>query len=243
MATNSRQNRTRGVSALRRTGPKRHLEMSKVPLPEPVLDPAQKSQVVVDEHHGLWAFFAKKDSPLMTPEDTARHGRAWVVEELRRKSWNDLHCLWWSCVKELNIIATQEYERARLKAGYGELENRTRVRVVRQTMKAIKHTLTERYYAWDDARRFAKKTNPDLSWEGKGNLFRDDPKPKLSAKPEPKLKAKPKATSSEPTSLEFTSSEHEEPAVNVDRTDEHSPKPSKTTNKSLIEDTMSPRAH
>ena len=49
-------------------------------------------------------------------------GRAWTVEELRYKSWNDLHSLWWVCVKERNRIKTQTYELLRLAAGYGEFE-------------------------------------------------------------------------------------------------------------------------
>lgn len=49
-------------------------------------------------------------------------GRSWIVQELRHKSWEDLHCLWWTCCKERNILATQSYERRRLKAGYGEAE-------------------------------------------------------------------------------------------------------------------------
>lgn len=57
-------------------------------------------------------------------------GRPWVVEELRNKSWEDLHSLWWVCCRERNILATQEYERRRLKAGYGAAENMERFRVV-----------------------------------------------------------------------------------------------------------------
>lgn len=57
-------------------------------------------------------------------------GRAWSVEELRRKSWDDLHKLWWRCVKERNIIFTQALERQRLDPGYGEYEAKGRDREV-----------------------------------------------------------------------------------------------------------------
>jgi len=88
-------------------------------------------------------------------------GRAWAVEELRHKSWEDLHSLWWVCCKEKNKIATQEHERRRLKAGYGEHEAETRGETVRHTQRAIKHVLTERWYAYENAQKELKK-NPQL---------------------------------------------------------------------------------
>ncbi|KAI4140246.1 MAG: hypothetical protein L6R39_005882 [Caloplaca ligustica] len=148
-------NPDRGVSALRRTGLKYRVEMSSQPLPRPVTNPNKRSKVFVDPDHGLWGFFRDDKKALSTPEQTDAFGRPWVVEELRHKSWEDLHSLWWVCCKERNILATQEYERQRLKAGFGDAEMIDRDRAVRQTQKAIKHALTERYYAFEEARRVA----------------------------------------------------------------------------------------
>ena len=53
-------------------------------------------------------------------------GRPWSVQELRNKSWEDLHKLWWVCVKERNRIATSNLERSRLKAGFGDHESNQR---------------------------------------------------------------------------------------------------------------------
>jgi large subunit ribosomal protein L47 len=123
-------NRERGVSTVRRTGPKHPLSMSNVPLPKPVLDASQRSKVPVDEDHGLWEFFHNKDKLMNTPEEDAEHGRSWSVEELRGKSWEDLHALWWVCAKERNRIATESYERKRIDAGYGDFESTFRDRTV-----------------------------------------------------------------------------------------------------------------
>jgi hypothetical protein len=57
-------------------------------------------------------------------------GRSWSIQELREKSWEDLHALWWVCVKERNRIATSNLERQRMKAGYGEWESTERERAV-----------------------------------------------------------------------------------------------------------------
>lgn len=125
-------NPTRGASAIYRRQPhgRSRLSVKLSNLPKPVLDPARRSKVEVDEDHGLWGFFNADRSSLMNPDDYHAHGRGWTVQELRVKSWDDLHKLWWLCVKEINMIKTYECERERLKAGYGEYEAEERVKAV-----------------------------------------------------------------------------------------------------------------
>lgn len=68
------RNPNRGVSALRRTGLRQPLSVSKEPLPQPVLDASKRSSIKVDETHGLWGFFNKEKAAIATPEQDAAHG-------------------------------------------------------------------------------------------------------------------------------------------------------------------------
>jgi large subunit ribosomal protein L47 len=86
-----------------------------------------KPKVRVDPNHGLWDFFYAKDKLLLTPDEIQEHGRGWTVEELRHKSWDDLHKLWWVCVKEQNRLATARKERDRLKLVDGSEQGAARL--------------------------------------------------------------------------------------------------------------------
>ncbi|TVY29529.1 54S ribosomal protein, mitochondrial [Lachnellula hyalina] len=163
-------NPLRGVSTQRHTGLRQPVSISKAPLPKPVLDPKKRSQAQVDKDHGLWEFFHSRDKPMNTPEEDNAHGRSWAVVELRNKSWEDLHSLWWVCCKERNRIATESYERHRLEAGYGDFESEARDRVVRVTMRGIKQALTERYYSWREAEKVAQQ-DPEVNLSGDGPAY------------------------------------------------------------------------
>ncbi|OTB00093.1 hypothetical protein M426DRAFT_324599 [Hypoxylon sp. CI-4A] len=151
-------NRLRGLSSIYRSGPRFRMNIGKEEVPKPA---DFKPEVETDPDHGLWQFFYSKEKFLLTPEEDGEHGRGWSVEELRHKSWEDLHKLWWVCIKEQNRIATARKEKARLKLRNGEDEIAGRLAEVRKTMKAIKHALTERYYLWEDARQLAE-TDPEV---------------------------------------------------------------------------------
>ena len=61
-------------------------------------------------------------------------GRAWTIDELRHKSWDDLHALWWVCLKDMNRTLTSKIEAERVKAGYGEFEADERIKTVCQAV-------------------------------------------------------------------------------------------------------------
>ncbi|KAI1476357.1 MRP-L47-domain-containing protein [Daldinia eschscholtzii] len=151
-------NRLRGLSSIYRSGPRFRMNIDKEQLPKPA---DYKPEIKVDPNHGLWDFFYSKEKLLLTPDEDSEHGRGWTVEELRHKSWDDLHKLWWVCIKEQNRIATARKERVRLKLRDGADNSEDRLSEVRKTMKSIKHTLTERFYVWEDARKLAE-TDPEI---------------------------------------------------------------------------------
>jgi large subunit ribosomal protein L47 len=127
---NRAKNKSRGVSAIRRTGPRVPLTISKYELPEPVWDPPARKEFKTRDDHGLWGFFNKERTPMSSPEELHAHGRAWTYDELQNKIWQDLWKIWWMAVKERNRLATEANERKRVEAGYGDSEGKGRDAVV-----------------------------------------------------------------------------------------------------------------
>lgn len=57
-----------------------------------------------------------------------------------------------------------------MQPGYGDHELQDRDNVVKATMRGIKHALTERYYAWEEARELSKH-DPEIDLSGQGPLY------------------------------------------------------------------------
>ncbi|CAM8886237.1 unnamed protein product [Rhodiola kirilowii] len=81
------------------------------------------------------------------------YGRSWKASELRLKSWDDLHKLWYVLLKEKNMLMTQ---RQMLQAQNLRFLNPERLPKVRKSMCRLKHVLTERAIADPDPRRSAE---------------------------------------------------------------------------------------
>lgn len=78
------------------------------------------------------------------------YGRSWKASELRLKSWDDLHKLWYVLLKEKNMLMTQ---RQMLHTQNLRFPNPERLPKVRKSMCRLKHVLTERAIEEPDPRR------------------------------------------------------------------------------------------
>lgn len=81
------------------------------------------------------------------------YGRSWKASELRLKSWDDLHKLWYVLLKEKNMLMTQ---RQMLHTQNLRFPNPERLPKVRKSMCRLKHVLTERAIEEPDPRRSAE---------------------------------------------------------------------------------------
>ncbi len=152
----SRSLHTSSVLSLR-TQPRRTGGRARPPREYPIPE-RTKGGHGVDVHvspaHPLWQFFSADHTPVPLPNAAHQFGRAWTAEELRRKSFDDLHRLWYVCLRQRNILATQTEEKIKLGLEYLEDEQGP---LVRCTMARIKVVLTERFDAWENAKVEAQK--------------------------------------------------------------------------------------
>ncbi|CAM8999527.1 unnamed protein product [Rhodiola kirilowii] len=81
------------------------------------------------------------------------YGRSWKASELRLKSWDDLHKLWYVLLKEKNMLMTH---RQMLHAQNLRFLNPELLPKVKKSMCRLKHVLTERAIADLDPRRSAE---------------------------------------------------------------------------------------
>ncbi|BGP27645.1 54S ribosomal protein L4 [Rhodotorula toruloides] len=96
-------------------------------------------------NHPLWRFF--HDQVALEVPDKAKDmsGRAWRTEELRIKSFEDLHKLWYILLRERNVLLTQKEEARRVSIdlrGFSMVHEN--LHKCRKSMARIKGVLAER---------------------------------------------------------------------------------------------------
>lgn len=111
--------------------------------------PPTAANIQSPDDHPLWQFFADKKF-MRSPEELDVHSRPWDIPELRRKSFEDLHSLWYTCLKERNILARENHLLRNAVGGQQEFYEQVADRV-RTTMWRIRHVLSEREWAFHNA--------------------------------------------------------------------------------------------
>jgi len=155
--------------------------------------------IEVNPNHGLWAFFRKtagKDGVLSyvaleKKDNTVNYsGRAWSAAELRRKSFKDLHTLWYVVLRERNLLETQLLEANRLGAILELTPIKQRVFRCRKTMARIKYVINERRVAYEGAVQLITEGNePKVLTETAQStlMLEEEEDPEV---PEPKLEVR-----------------------------------------------------
>lgn len=116
--------------------------------------PPSAANLQCPDDHPLWQFFADKKF-MRTPEELDLQSRPWSIPELRRKSFNDLHSLWYTCLKERNILARENHLLRNAVEGQQEFYEEVASKV-RTTMWRIRHVLSERDWAFRNAQESFK---------------------------------------------------------------------------------------
>ncbi|KAG0366898.1 mitochondrial 39-S ribosomal protein L47 (MRP-L47)-domain-containing protein [Gamsiella multidivaricata] len=99
---------------------------------------------------GVEEFFENGQS---LPTEKSWTGRAWRASELRIKSFDDLHKLWYVLLKERNMLAAQKEEARRFHISKQYFSNKGRQIKCQKSMARIKFVLNERRLAWVEAKK------------------------------------------------------------------------------------------
>ncbi|GBG79793.1 hypothetical protein CBR_g30055 [Chara braunii] len=102
-------------------------------------------RALVERTRGLEEFF--EGGSKVAKEGSEAVGRSWSAAELRLKSFDDLHKLWYVLLKEKNMLYSQKMM---FRSTGHRMPNGERIPSVRRSMCRIKHVLTERALAETD---------------------------------------------------------------------------------------------
>lgn len=112
---------------------------------------------------GLNDFFENGLSlPVFDPASRKVYGRAWSADELRRKSFDDLHKLWFVLVKELNLLSTQRAEATRMGQRWFGIHRMYKCRL---SLARIKTVLSERQTLYERSLGLTRTSEPSAEGE------------------------------------------------------------------------------
>lgn len=138
-------------------------DLKSIKLREPIVPTHKNFDVSPD--HPLWAFFPdgnKSETCFRETVDLDIQSRPWGLPELRRKSFEDLHKLWYLILKERNILAREvrlaDSFNERSTHAHNDLDDKLTL-----TQKRIKQALIERQVAYERVQTFTDKQKEYLS--------------------------------------------------------------------------------
>lgn len=146
-----------------RSKPLSFTDLKSIKLRSPIVPTHKNFDVSPD--HPLWAFFPdgnKSDSCYRETGDLDVLSRPWDLPALRRKSFDDLHKLWYLILKERNILAREvrlaESFNERSTHAHNDLDDKLTL-----TQKRIKQVLIERQVAYERVQTFTESQKEYLS--------------------------------------------------------------------------------
>ncbi|EJS42637.1 mrpl4p [Saccharomyces arboricola H-6] len=106
--------------------------------------PPTAANLHCSDDHPLWQFFSNKKFIRSADElPPSNHVRPWSIPELRHKSFDDLHSLWYNCLREQNVLARENHLLKNI-VGSTHEEFGDLFQSIRTTMWQIRHVLNER---------------------------------------------------------------------------------------------------
>ncbi|AWU75922.1 uncharacterized protein C5L36_0B11540 [Pichia kudriavzevii] len=130
------------------------------------------NNITVKDDHPLWQFFHNKTF-VRPAEELETQGRAWTVQDLRKKSFEDLHALWYVCLKEMNKILRESHIYEDIQSSKVQQCMNFQEKL-NNSMLAIRQVLTEREAALANARDEFKVVGKDYLEEFKQNYLNSE---------------------------------------------------------------------